>query len=281
MFRRLFRDRSFLAALALFALVGGHLVAGVAARDRQESTLDHSPECHVAATALLDDRRMLPAAPAAFLQTVDPAMVEPVAPVSGPYPIETDPIPRVTRHEFEAALAGPADRSPSARLEAIERYIADLERVEGLLPAYGALERSRPVIEDLSPLEPVRAFALHARLGVFRERVGADRAAVDAYRSALRLEPAGAVTDERVFVRWRTAALIQGRAKAAAIDALAEASGLMNAQIALPGCITERRASLVWEMSRLYEALGLRREAGALRDGLALRQAAQPRTDAI
>ncbi len=274
MFRRLLRDRAFLAGLVAFLLIGGHLLAeaGIADRDRQASMFDFSAECQAGALALLDDRRLLPEAPEDFLRSVDLAKTWPQSPGSAP-------AAPVAEEAYEAILAGRDGQSPPTRLDVIDRHITGLEHRQGMLAAYAASERASPVVADLSVAAPGPAFALHARRGALRERAGSQHGAFDAYQEALALDSSDAATDARVFVRWRTAALLQGQAKAAAIDTLAEAAGLMNAQIALPNCMTERRASLVWEMARLYERLDMPREAADLRDGLALRQSPRWRAD--
>ncbi len=282
MFRRLSRDRAFVAALALFVVLAGHLIAqatGGTDGDRQATAVDFSPECRAKATSLLNDKQILPEAPETFLRSVDLAPGRPGTVEPGLVIATAEPRQAISDGDFEAALADWNGQPPSVRLDAIDRYITGLEQDTGFLQAYGASERSRPVVDALSGLAPEQAFTLHVRRGALRERAGASRAAVEAYRTALLLEPAGAATDERVFVRWRTAALLQGQTKAAATDALAEAAGLMNAQMALPDCLTERRASLVWALSRLYEELGLEQEADAVRDGLALRHQARWRAD--
>lgn len=268
MFRRLFRDRAFIAALAAFLLIGGHLISRAAgsAQDRHAAMLDVSPECHTAASSPVNDRRLLPRAPDEFLLSVDLAKTRAIGPA-----LPGSPVP-VAVEEFEAALAGGNGQSPAVRLESINRYIAGLQRAQGLMPAFEASERSQSVVAELSAAAPAQAFTLHARRGALRERAGAGDAALDAYGEALLIDLQGAATDERVLVRWRRAALLQGHEKASAIDTLAEAAGLMRAQVTLPNCRTERRASLVWELARLYESLGLEREAGALRDGLARRR---------
>ncbi len=265
MFTRLIRDRAFIAALVLFALLGGHLAVRTfgSAQDRYDATLDASPECHAVASSPVHDRRLLPVAPDEFLRSVDLAKTGAAGSASPDM---------VGVEEFEAALMGGGAQPPAARLESIDRHIAGLERTLGLMPAYAASERSQSVVAELAAAAPAQAFTLHARRGALRERVGAGDAALDAYGEALLLDLRGAATDERVLVRWRRAALLQGREKAAAIDTLAEAAGLMRAQVTLPNCMTERRASQVWELARLYDRLGLEREAAALRDGMARRR---------